>query len=298
MKKTILAILMALSFAAFGQPLHYYATDAETTPSVKVGTDNPLPIANRTQFFLAVAKGQIAGHSTVHIEGHNPDIDSATFEDLWEAGGLLVHLASAETMNIVSTDIDDDGDPADTGCRTLKVEGVDGSYNSVSETVTMNGTSNVLTTQAFLAINFLKCITAGTSSNNEGTITATASSAGTVQAQMDTLHGISQDGFYTVPAGHTFFLAEYEINAAKISGGGTPLIEIRGYGNNGTVTDSADQLFFDKRMDTAVDDEIDESPPTMQVFNEKSFIHVQGNTDTANTEVRIEIYGILVQDGY
>jgi hypothetical protein len=48
-----------------------------------------------------VSAGRVSGASWVLIRGHNPDIDSAASEDIWEGGGTLSYLTSAETMDIV-----------------------------------------------------------------------------------------------------------------------------------------------------------------------------------------------------
>jgi hypothetical protein len=52
----------------------------------------------------------------------------------------------------------------------LRIQGLDGSYNLAEETVDMDGTTTVTTTQTFLRVFRMSVETAGTSGNNEGNI--------------------------------------------------------------------------------------------------------------------------------
>jgi len=100
---------------------------------------------------------RVAGNHVPHIAGvskygFNPVIVDTT-EDIWNAGGVLSYLSSAETMEIASDDSADDGDPAGNGAQTVAIFGVDDNYKNISEIVTMNGTNDVTTTMSFLRIN-------------------------------------------------------------------------------------------------------------------------------------------------
>lgn len=163
-------------------------------------------------FELQVARGQIAGHSVVQIFGYNPDLDT-TEETIWPDGGTVPHPTVSSVLSIVSTSTDDDGSPAGTGARTVYIEGVDGTYQVISETVTLNGTTPVSTVNSYLCINAFYVATVGSGGANVGEITAKVNS---------TLYDIIAVGYnnrttahYCVPAGYTAYLAEGIITAGQ-----------------------------------------------------------------------------------
>ncbi len=246
-------------------------------------------------FFFEIGRGAVAKHSSIIIRGHNTDIDTGAEEDLWEAGGTIAYLTSAETMDIVSTSTND-ASPSGTGGRTVLVSGVDGDYNAITETVALNGTTDVETTATFLRVNSIVLLTAGSTSTHAGNITATASSAATVQCEADAGEGISQNSQYTVALNTTFYLVHLELNAAKISGA-SPEIEFRGLARQLNLSADAPFLqLFDKKMDTAVQDELDVMLPFPFKAPQKTDIKMVATTDSNNTEARTRMYGIIVED--
>ncbi len=248
-------------------------------------------IPQQKDYLLEVAKGNIPGAFIAIVRGHNPDIDSASgFEDIWEAGGSLVKLTSAETMEIVSTDTNDTS--AGTGARTVLINGCDGTGATIEEIVTMNGTTNVTTTASFTRVNIMTVLTAGSSDFNEGSITATATTAGTVQCQMDTSEGISQNSHYCIPLGKVGFSYKLEINVAKISGGGSPILEFKGYAQK---EGGARIQIFDRILDTSLDNSFFSDAPLTPSIDELTDIWLVGDSDSNNTQVRTGLF-LLIED--
>lgn len=161
-------------------------------------------IRGAKEFYMEVAKGTVSGHEAVIVVGHNPDCDSAAVETIWEAGGLYVAPTVARTHQVVSTDANDTS--AGTGARTVSVSGLDTSYLPVSETVILNGVSNVATSNTYLRINDFSVATAGSGAGNAGVITATADTDATVTAHIAIGHNVAQQAVYTVPSGKTAFV--------------------------------------------------------------------------------------------
>jgi hypothetical protein len=106
--------------------------------------DNALRNAMAVQepYELQVAKGQIAGASTLYKFGTNPDIDSAE-ETIWSTGGDYPWPTAAFTAFISSSSAADTS--AGTGAQTVTVEGVDENYAAQTVTVNMNGTAKFVT---------------------------------------------------------------------------------------------------------------------------------------------------------
>jgi hypothetical protein len=108
--------------------------------------------------------------TVLRLQGVNKDVDAGT-EDIWDGGGAYTGqpTGSAEALNVVSGSTADA--PAGTGARTLRVEGLDSTGAYVEETVTLNGTTPVVTSSTWLRVLRAFILTAGTGGTNAGAIT-------------------------------------------------------------------------------------------------------------------------------
>jgi len=179
-------------------------------------TGSTTPSSADIDFYLAVAKGDFTGYSNVSKFGRNPSVKSADYETLWDGSNLYPWPTAAETLSVVSDDADDTS--AGTGARTIEIQGLDSSWNVLIETVTMNGSTPVVTTGLFLRVYRARVVTAGSSGTNEGTITFTNTTSSNVIAQIS----VDNSGFgqtlmacYTVPAGKTAYLISFDFSSAK-----------------------------------------------------------------------------------
>jgi len=243
--------------------------------------------------WLEIARGNVPGFSTTVIRGHNPSQTSASGYVTIAEMGSVTYLTTAETMNISSDNAADD--TGGVGLITVLVQGVDNTGAAVQEVVTLNGTADVLTTNSYLRVNNMVGLTVGSTEVNVGVITATASSAATIQDEMNAGEGISQSSTYTVPLGFTFYVTKIELNCAKITGGASPEVEFTGQARSGGAGNCWIQL-FDKRLDTGIVDELDVILSFPAPAPERSDIRVRANVSTDSTETRSRMYGILVDD--
>ena len=161
-------------------------------------------------FDLQVVRGQVDGHSQVLVSGYNGAV-GASYETIWTESSIYVYPASATVIKISSSDADDTA--AGTGARTVTIVGLDGSYNQISETVSLNGQTAVNTTNSYLRVFHLMVNTAGSSGAAEGVIYA---GVGSVTAGVPaTVYGVySANGgstacIYTVPAGYTGYIFDF-----------------------------------------------------------------------------------------
>ena len=183
-------------------------------------------------FELQVARGQIAGHSVVQIFGYNPDLDT-TEESVWPNGDTVPHPTVASVLDIVSTSINDDGSPAGTGARTVFIEGLNGTYDVVSETVTLNGTTNVQTTNSYLFINQFYVTAVGSGEANAGEITAKVGA--TLYDMIAVGYNNRTTAHYCVPAGYTGYMAEGVVTAGQASGSTSITMFLKQHGPDGIV---------------------------------------------------------------
>lgn len=169
----------------------------------QVGTVEP--------FELQVARGQIPGHSQINIFGYQPLVGTTAI-CIWEQAVPYVYPSAAVFMTLVSTSA------SDGSAMSIIVRGLAADYSYQQEVVTMNGTTPVNTTKAFLRINnLIITTTSATSIVNAGTITA--SNGGVVYGQINPGIGQSQMAQYSVPLGHSFYLTR--VNSFAQQNGGS-----------------------------------------------------------------------------
>ena len=162
-------------------------------------------ISSSAQELVTIAKG--AGQfQIVNKFGANRDIDAGETEDIWSTGGNRVYLTNAETMSCVSSSVNDAA--AGTGIRTIYIDGLDKNFDQITETVTLNGTTPVVTTNSYLRINRVYGSSAGTGGTNAGAITLDPSSSGAGSRQVTITAGDGQTliGHYTVPKGKNAYM--------------------------------------------------------------------------------------------
>jgi hypothetical protein len=167
----------------------------------RIGTYEP--------FELQVSRGQITFHSPQNIFGYGTTPATASlFRTVWEnmATTEYVFPSSALTMQLVSNAA---GDTA-----TITIVGLDASYNQITETLVLNGTTNVPTVNQYFRINSMY-VSAGSATNPTGVVTL--ANGGVTYAQINTgvfngttsSLGRSQMAVFTVPAGYTFYGYRY-----------------------------------------------------------------------------------------
>lgn len=149
--------------------------------------------------------GEIKGLTRLRRFGYNPDIDTTTLpEDIWGAGGVYTFPSTTETLNVSSSSGNDTS--GGTGMRVVRITGLDSNYDEISEDVTLNGTSAVLTSKSFRMVHSCFGISSGSSEQNEGNITIANSSSALTLAYIPANQGQTQQTFHIVPRGHVWLV--------------------------------------------------------------------------------------------
>ena len=203
-----------------------------TIPEVEIKNDtgNPVPISATTAanssvnpiyitgnvstvggsaqgklWFFQVAQGLIAGHRAVFKAGYNPSIANNTEESLWSHSVTYpwASWGAGGTLSCVSASASDVG--------TLYITGLKASdWTEVSEQVTLNGTTPVVTTNSFIRINSLSFSGADT---NVGEIHVYRN--GATVGYIGVGEGQGQMAQFSVPAGHTAYILNGNANMGK-----------------------------------------------------------------------------------
>ena len=168
-------------------------------------------------FELQVARGQIQAHKTLFKFGNNEDING-TSEIIWSQGGAYTYPSVAAQVKVSSDSANDTA--AGVGARTIVVSGLDASYNEISETVTLNGQTEVLTVNLFIRVFRAFVATAGSGGTAAGVIyvgtgTVTAGVPATVYASIPLGANQTQMAMWTVPAGYTLYIYSGNFSAAS-----------------------------------------------------------------------------------
>tara|TARA_S200002703_G_scaffold88606_1_gene76508 strand:+ start:1037 stop:1786 length:750 start_codon:yes stop_codon:yes gene_type:complete len=155
-------------------------------------------------YFLQVSRGLIAGHKRVFKFGYNGDIDDSE-ETIWDVGGLYAYPASAVTMTTTSSSGATDENVE------VTIQGVDASYNELSETVTLNSSGTATTTGSFLRV-YRAFVSSGTASAGSITI----ANGGTTYAYISAADQQTLMALWTVPAGYTAYLFQVDTTAFTV----------------------------------------------------------------------------------
>lgn len=163
------------------------------------------------------------GYTIVNKFGRSTNVDSGVATDLWDGANstddidIWVPPTQARVHDIKSTSANDDA--TGTGVRTIRIYGLTSwGSDEVSELISMDGATNVSSTNSYVIIHRMKTMTAGSGGTNAGKITATAQTDATVTAQINVGQGQTQMAIYGVPSTQNAYMCAYYVSAMKASG--------------------------------------------------------------------------------
>lgn len=185
-----------------------------------------------SDFRFDVARDSFDNYEIATKFGNNPDVDTATDpEDVWYFGGVYtgqpLDSVTPETISVSSSSSSDNS--TGTGARTLTLFGLDSDYNEIEETVTLNGTTPVVTTNTWRRMFRMKIDTAGSTGSNIGTIQANYTTSTSVIFGVVGV-GLNQTSIAatTVPAGKTMYIVRTDIQIGRTNGSaGSAIVSIR-----------------------------------------------------------------------
>ena len=169
-----------------------------------------------SDFFLSLARGEHEGVGSEFKFGRSANITS-TESVIWDGGSNYTFLEIAETMDIVSTSVEDA--VGGTGAITMVIFGLDADYLEISEVITLTGLTPVTTQNSYIRVFRMLVLTSGTNDPildaNKGIISATGTDTSTLQARILVNNGQTLMMVYTVPAGKTGFITGISFSAGQ-----------------------------------------------------------------------------------
>ena len=164
--------------------------------------DSDAILTKQIPHWLLVNRSLVDGITFINKFGKNGG--AAAGDTIEISGNALTFPATAATVDVFSSSIQDDAVAVGTGAYTVLVTGIDENYDIVSETVTLDGTVHVPTNTLFWFINTAKVVTASTVAGAVGTISLESNAAGTpVLATIAIGSNRTQTSNYMIPRNHT-----------------------------------------------------------------------------------------------
>lgn len=152
------------------------------------------------------------------IFGRRPNLTANVLQDVGEAlaagTNLFPVLTGAETIQAISSDANDDGSPAGTGARTIKVTYINTSYEMVTTgDITLNGTTAVtVLASGMLYYLWAEVTTVGSNGTAVGNVTI-RTSAPTTLSQISAGTNRSMDAGFMVPDGFKAYVPRWKWGA-------------------------------------------------------------------------------------
>lgn len=262
-------------------------------------------MATLEPYKLQVAKGQVEGATPIFVWAVNPQIRGDIEETIMWTDGLRVvqpYPSSAQTMYLSSASGNDDGDSGvQTGIRTMRITGLDGDYNLVSEDITMQGRTQAATANTYLRVFKMEALTVGSNGHQFGDIYLADSGAtsgvptGTYYLRIDNSlqapDNQSAAAIYTVPAGHTLYIDLIQFKTAiraNVTTRGLVNFVTRAYNSDAWVS-----LYKHALRSTLLDAPF--SRPL--AIPEKTDIECRGTIDgTGSNDISASFTGLLVKN--
>lgn len=242
-------------------------------------------------YYMEVARGLVPGQIAFSKFGYNSSLGTGAYETIWsQNSGTWTPMASAETLDVVSSSTEDDNSVG-TGAWSILITGIDANREIQTEVVVMDGTTTVTTSNTWLGVNRVAVISAGTAKYNVGNITIDSTTTGDVQAYVKAQDSLTQQLIFSVPSTHDAWITRIIIDSAKIVGGGNPEIEIFGYYELNGVRYNA----YTNIIDTSVQDTKEGNVELPVKIPAGSVWYFQAKPDTANTFIRGRVEQILIE---
>ncbi len=159
-----------------------------------------------TDFFVEVQKGNVTGHSMVHKFGRNDAVPSGAWEFVNLLGFTGWPLSAATTVRVKAGDVADTA--AGAGAQEITVQGIDDSFNEVTEAIATAGTSaSSATSTSFWRVHRAWVSAAGTyGAANTAAVTIENGGGGTDLIQIAVEEGQTQFTGWSVPIGKTAYM--------------------------------------------------------------------------------------------
>ena len=218
-------------------------------------------------YFLQVSRGEIQGHKRVFKFGYNGEIQNSE-ETIWDVGGLYAYPSSAVAMTATSSSGATDENVE------VTIQGLDASYNELSETVTLNASGTATTTGSFLRV-YRAFVSSGTASAGNITI----ANGGTTYAYVSAADQQTLMALWTVPAGYTAYLFQIDATAFTVQNNKVATVRM--------LTREVNGVFRTQNKFDLFEGSYHQDITCPQPIPEKTDIEFRAIADSSNADLRV-----------
>ena len=245
---------------------------------------------NYYDWSIDLSAGNLDGVGYIEKFGRNATM-SANIETIWDGSDLYEYLGTASSVYVTSSDGDDN--PTGNGARTVTVEGLDATYNEISEEVNVDDGAS---TAEFLRVFRVTTKTTGSTGQAEGVISVRSATGGggVLLAQIQKVGtgggaslGQSFMALYTVPAGKTAYITQWIVGAGAQNADTTALLVCRTFGDGG---------FNSKDIIISAGQQFAKDYKIPLQFTEKTDIEVRGFSSSAGNDCSSTFNIILIDN--
>ncbi len=244
-------------------------------------------------YLTAVSAGNIEGTSIWNKFGYNEDVDTANSEIIASWGGALDpttdFITTDQTFTITYNSATDGS--GTTGATQLFFTYLDENNLLAQGFHVLGATGTDVTSFTGYGINRVVVLANGGAGYNTNDITITATTDGTTQAQIPALGSVTEQCIFFTPINTVFTVKFLFFNCLKLSGGGVPRVNFKGYSWS-RVTNTRYEI-FNSNIDTNVENSLVLEPPIPFVVTGREVLYFEASTSTNNTSVNCRFSGIL-----
>ena len=162
-------------------------------------------------YLYDVAEGNVTGHAVWTKLGYTPTMTTAE-SDLWSKAGAYVFPATAQQMEVVSSDNTNDI-VGGTGALKVTIYYLDNLWAEKTEEVTLTGTTpaNTVATNIY-RINGFRVTSAGATGKAAGNLSLRAVGGATTYGYITAGYTRARSLFYTVPASKTLYVTSFTVS--------------------------------------------------------------------------------------
>lgn len=174
-------------------------------------------------YFHASVYQDVAGRAAAawHVLGRRAGFNSTSvLQDVAEylTGNIFVPLNGTETLEVVSSSIQDDPALPGTGTHSVTIVFLNTSYAIVSATVNLNGTTPVnLGGTRMLFVYYMEATAGGSGETSVGNIDLRIAGGGAIQERITAGGNRSLSGRFMVPDGYSAFISGWHVTTQGVN---------------------------------------------------------------------------------
>ena len=240
-------------------------------------------------YYLKLVKGHFSNENKLILTASNINIGTST-ETIANFSTLWTPPTVARTISFVSTSASDSA--AGIGIRSFILSGVNASRELISETITLNGTTPVVSTLLYLGVNSILAASWGSSGVAVGNVTGTATTENTTQVQIEAGQLNSAQIIYHVPVGYNLYSSHFPIQVYK-NANQHPGLNVKGF----LILNGGKFTIFEAELQSDHNPFLDLNANSFPVISPGgSILYFTAVSTLANTICRMSVESILIKE--